>query len=47
VDLWLRIVTVPEFYEEAQRNGVEMDNNRDKSSNCESCVTHVDVRCFL
>ena len=35
VDLRLRIVTVPEVYEGARRNGVETEKNRDKSSNCE------------
>jgi len=46
-DLSLRIVTVPEFYEEAWRHGVEMEKNRKKSSNCDSYVTCVDVHCFL
>ena len=35
MDLRLRIVTVPEVYEEAQRNGVETEKNSNKSSNCE------------
>jgi len=30
VDLRLRIVTVPEDVEEAQRNGIETEKNRDK-----------------
>ena len=46
-DLSLRIITAPEFYEEAWRNGVEMEKNRKKSSNCDSYVTCVDVHCFL
>jgi len=29
VDLRLRIVAVPDIYEEAQRNGVETEKNRD------------------
>jgi len=47
VDLWLRIVTVPEVYGEARRNGVEMEKNRDKSDDCDNYVTCVDVRCFV
>jgi len=30
-----------------QRNGVETEKNRDKSSNCDSYVTRADVRYFL
>jgi len=47
VDLRLRIITVPEFRVEAQRNGVETERNRDKSSICDDYVKCVDVRCFL
>ena len=47
VDLRLRIVTVPELQEEAQRNGMETQKNIDKSSNYENYVTCVDVCCFL
>ena len=47
MDLRLRIVNVPEIYEEAQKNGVETEKNRDRSSNCNRYVTCVDVRCFL
>ena len=37
------IVTVPGVQEEVRRNGVETEKNRDKSSNCDVCVTCVDV----
>ena len=47
VDLRLRIVTVPGVQEEVRKNGVETEKNRDKSSNCDVCVTCDDVRCFL
>ena len=47
VDLRLRIVTVPGVQEEVRRNGVEMEKNRDKSSNCDVDVTCDAVRCFL
>jgi len=35
------------FQEEFRENGVETEKNRDKSSNCDVCVTCDDVRCFL
>jgi len=35
---------VPEVEEEARRNGVATEKNRDKSSNCDIHVTDVDVR---
>ena len=44
VDFWLRFVTVPGVQEEARRNGVEMEKNKDRSSCCDSYVTRVDVR---
>ena len=47
VDLRLRIVTVPGVQEEVRKNGVETKKNRDKSSNCDVCVTCDDVRCLL
>jgi len=47
VHLRLRIVAVAEVLEEAQKNGLEMEKDRDKSSNCDSHVICVDVRCFL
>ena len=47
VDLRLRIVSVPAIHEEVRNNGVETENNRDKSSNCDIYVTCDDVRCFL
>jgi len=47
MDLRLRIVTVLEVWEEVRRKGVETEKNRDKSSNCDSYVTCVDVRFFL
>jgi len=47
VDLRLRIVTVPEVWQEVWRNGVETEKNRNKCSNCDIYVTCVDVRCFL
>jgi len=34
VDLRLKIVTVLEAQEEVRRKGVEMEKNRDKSSDC-------------
>ena len=46
-DLRVRIVTVPGVQEEVQKNGVETEKNRDKSSNCDVYVTFDDVRCFL
>ena len=47
-DLRLRImiVTVPDVSKEAQRNGVAVEKNRDKSSNQDSYVTCIDVHCF-
>ena len=47
MDRRLRIVTVPGAQEEAQRNGVETETNKDKSSSCDVAVTCDDVRCFL
>ena len=47
VDLRLRIVTLPGVQEELRENGVETEKNRDKSSNCDVCVTCDDVRCLL
>ena len=44
MDLRLRIVIVPGVEEEVRRNGVETEENRDKSSNCDIHVTDVDVR---
>ena len=35
MDRRLRIVTVPGAQEEAQRNGVEPETNKDKSSSCD------------
>ena len=46
VDLQLRIVTVPGVQEEVRKNGVEMEKNRDKSSNYDVYVTCDDARCF-
>ena len=40
LQVWLRIVT------EAGRNGVETDENKDKSSSCDVSVTRDDVRCL-
>ena len=37
---------VEEVWEEERRSGVETEKNRDKSNNCDSYVTCVDVRCF-
>jgi len=47
VDFQLRIVTVPEVQQEARRNSVETEKNRDKFSNSDTCVTCDDVCCFL
>ena len=47
VDLWLRIVNVPEVQNEKRRDGVESEKNRDKSSIRDSYVTCVDVCLFL
>jgi len=33
--------------EEAQRNGVETETNKDKSSTCDVAVTCDDMRCLL
>ena len=38
---------VPGVQEEFRENGVETEKNRDKSSNCDVCVTCDDVRCLL
>jgi len=46
VDLRLRIIIVPGGQEEARRNGVETETNKDKCSGCEVSVTCDDVRCF-
>ena len=42
----LRVVTVPGAQEQARRNGVETETNKDKSSSCDVAVTCDDVRCF-
>jgi len=47
VHLRLRIITVPGAQEEAQRNGVETETNKDKSSSCDVSVTCDNVRHFL
>ena len=48
MDRRLRIVTVPGAQEEARRNGVETERNKDKSStSCDVAVECDDVRCFL
>jgi len=44
VDLRHILDTVSGVQEEARRNGVEMEKNKDKSGCCDSCVTRVDVR---
>jgi len=44
VDLWLRIVTVPGFQEEARRGCVETEKNKDKSNSCDVNVTCDDLR---
>jgi len=46
VDLRLRIVTVPGAQEEAQRNGVQTETNKDKFSSCDVSVTCDDVHYF-
>jgi len=38
VDFRLRIFTVPGAQEEARRNGVEMEKNKDKSNSCDVSV---------
>ena len=47
MDLLLRIIPVPGVQEDAQRNGVETEKNKDKSSHCDVYITCDDVRCFL
>ena len=49
MDCRLRIVqvTVPGDQEEARRNSVETEMNKDKSSSCDVAVTCDAVRCFL
>jgi len=47
VDCWLRILVVPGAQEEARRNGVETETNKEKSSSCNVAVTCNDERCFL
>ena len=37
---------MPGVQEGFRENGVETEKNRDKSSNCDVCVTCDDVRCF-
>jgi len=44
VDLRLRIVTVAGVQEEVQRNSVETEKNKDKSSSCDVYVTCDGVR---
>jgi len=46
VDILLRIVTVPGVQEEARRNSVETEKNRDKFRKCDFYVTCDDVRWF-
>jgi len=46
-DLRLRIVNVPEVWEEARRNIAETEKNTDKSNDCDSYVTCGDARCVL
>jgi len=46
-DLRLRIVTVPGAQEEARRNGVETETNKDKSSSCDVSVTSDEVLEFF
>jgi len=41
VDRLLRIVTMPGAQEEAQRNGVETETNKDKSSSCDVALLRV------
>ena len=41
------IVTVPGAQDQARRNGVETETNKDKSNTCDVAVTCDDVRCFL
>jgi len=38
---------VPGAQEEAHRNGVEIETNKEKSSSCDVSVTYDDVRCFV
>jgi len=45
VDRRLRIVTVPGAQEEARRNGVETETNKERSSSCDVAVTCDDVCC--
>ena len=47
VDCRLRIVNGPGAQEEARRNGVETETNKDKSSSCDVVITCDDVRCFI
>jgi len=46
VDLWLRIFTVLGAQEEAQRNGMETETNKDKSGSCDVSFTYNDVLYF-
>jgi len=43
----LRIATEPGVTEDSRRNGVETENNKDKSNSCDVYATCDDVRCFL
>ena len=45
VDCRLRIVTVPGAAEEARKNGIETEENRDKSRDCDIFLTCNYVRC--
>jgi len=38
---------VPGAQEEARRNSVETETNKDKSSSCDVVITCDDVRCFF
>ena len=44
-DFRLRIVTVPGAAEEARKNGIETEENRDKSRDCDIFLTCDYVRC--
>jgi len=46
-DLRHRIDTVPRVQEEVRRIGVEPENNKDKSSNCDVYVMYIDLCPFL
>ena len=47
VDLQPRMIPVSGVQEEARRNSVETETNKDQSNSCDVSVSCDDIRCFL